>query len=101
MHTLSIDTSTPQIIKVSLEKPGQKIAKQSTQKFGSQVLLNLIEEILHEAHLEKAELEEIKVATGPGSYTGLRVGVAVANALGFGLGIPVNGKQLETDLQYN
>lgn len=33
----------------------------------------------------------IEVNTGPGSFTGTRVGVAVANALGFALDIPVNG----------
>jgi tRNA threonylcarbamoyladenosine biosynthesis protein TsaB len=55
---------------------------------------------LSEADLKKSDLNEIKVATGPGSYTGLRVGVAVANALAFALGIPVNGKETETDLIY-
>ncbi|MFH1536127.1 MAG: hypothetical protein ABIC96_03620 [Patescibacteria group bacterium] len=42
----------------------------------------------------------IEVETGPGSFTGLRVGVSVANALGFALNIPVNGKKMETDLVY-
>ena len=46
------------------------------------------------------DLDGIEVETGPGSFTGLRVGVSVANALGFELDIPVNGKKLETDLIY-
>jgi len=45
-------------------------------------------------------LEGIEVETGPGSFTGLRVGVSVANALGFSLGISVNGKKMETELVY-
>lgn len=100
MNILLIDSTVPGKVKVSLEKNGQKTDKESDQKFGSQVLLNLVEEILADASLEKAELTEIKVATGPGSYTGIRVGVAVANALAYGLGITVNGKEVEMDLHY-
>jgi len=40
------------------------------------------------------EIKEIKVNVGPGSFTGTRVGVAVANALGFALSIKVNGKKM-------
>lgn len=38
-----------------------------------------------------ANLEEIWVFQGPGSYTGLRVGISVANALGISFRIPVKG----------
>ena len=37
-------------------------------------------------------IESIQVFTGPGSFTGLRVGIAIANALSFTLGIPINGQ---------
>jgi len=36
------------------------------------------------------DIKEIKINSGPGSFTGLRVGVTVANMLGFLLDIPVN-----------
>ena len=39
------------------------------------------------------DLTEIEVETGPGSFTGLRVGISVANALGWALKIPVNDKK--------
>ena len=100
MNILTIDTSEPGIVKVGLESDSQKIIKQVSQHFGSQVLLDLITQILTQANLNKSDLSQIKVATGPGSYTGIRVGVAVANALGFGLGIPVNDKEFETELKY-
>lgn len=54
-------------------------------------LLPLIEEALRENNLTCADISEISVHTGPGSFTGLRVGLAVANTLGMLLTIPVNG----------
>lgn len=71
------------------------------QGFGSQSLLGAIEEVLKKAEVKTSELTEIKVETGPGSFTGLRVGVSVANALGYALGIPVNGKESETEIRYS
>ena len=58
----------------------------------------LIEKLLKKHGLEYKDLKRIGVETGPGSFTGLKVGVSVANALGFSLGIPVNGKKVETQL---
>ena len=42
------------------------------------------------------DLTEIEVNPGPGSFTGSRVGVAIANALSFALKIKVNGKKSPT-----
>ncbi len=99
-NTLIINTSQQHIVSVRLVTSSGEFAKETEQKFGSQVLLALIKQVLAEKKLKIEDLEEIKVATGPGSFTGLRVGVAVANALGYSLGIPVNGKGMEVDLQY-
>lgn len=100
MNVLSIDTGTANKIIVSLVVGEKKISKGSEQKFGSQALLSTIQEVIKEAGLELKDLNEIKVAIGPGSYTGLKVGAAVANALGFALNIPVNGKKMVTELNY-
>lgn len=69
-------------------------------EYGSQVLLPLIEKVLQTAGYKLQDLKGIEVEKGPGSFTGIRVGVSVANALGFTLGVPVNGKKIETDLVY-
>lgn len=55
----------------------------------SDVLLIKIEEILHKNNLTKNNLSGIIVASGPGSFTGLRIGIGVANLLAFSLNIPI------------
>ena len=59
----------------------------------SQTTLPMIEEILAEHKLNISDITAITVAMGPGSFTGLRVGATIANALGYLLDIPVNGKK--------
>jgi tRNA threonylcarbamoyladenosine biosynthesis protein TsaB len=59
----------------------------------SQQVLSLIKQILKKNKKTLKEITEIKVETGPGSFTGLRVGLAVVNTLGWALKIPVNGKK--------
>ncbi len=98
---LHINTKDQKVVKVSLKKEEKIVASLSEEnEYGSQALLPLIEKLLKSRKLEFKDLEEIEVETGPGSFTGLRVGVSVANALGFALGIPINGKKIETELQY-
>jgi tRNA threonylcarbamoyladenosine biosynthesis protein TsaB len=48
-----------------------------------------IEEVLNEANLSLKDLDAIAVSKGPGSYTGLRIGVSAAKGLCFGLDIPL------------
>ena len=99
---LSIDSKDQKKVTVSLKKNGRLLKSLVEQnEFGSQVLLPLINKILKEEGIEFKDLREIEVEVGPGSFTGLKVGVSVANALGFTLGIPVNGKKVETALIYD
>lgn len=46
------------------------------------------------------DITEIAVNQGPGSFTGTRIGVAIANALGFSLGLKVNNKNVPVDVIY-
>lgn len=99
---LHINTSDRKKIEVALKEEGKIVeSKFAENDFGSQVLLNLITEILKDNNLEFNDLKGIEVEKGPGSYTGLKVGASVANALGFAVEIPVNGKKAELDLQYS
>ena len=98
---LYINTKDQKQISVALKKDGEVVKNLSEDReYGSQVLLPLIDKILNTENLKLQDLDGIEVETGPGSFTGLRVGVSVANALGFSLGIPVNGKKIETELVY-
>lgn len=93
---LYINTKDQKVIRVALKDKGKVIKSLSARNiYGSQVLLPLIIKLLR-----TYKLEAIEVETGPGSFTGIRVGVSVANALGYSLGIPVNEKKMETDLVY-
>jgi tRNA threonylcarbamoyladenosine biosynthesis protein TsaB len=87
---LHIDTSEINTAKVTVGK-FQKISQ--SPKLKSQMVLPLIEEILHENNLNFTDITEISVITQKGSFTGLRVGATVANALGYLLDVPVNGKK--------
>lgn len=55
-------------------------------------IVNLIDEVCKMAGLTIQDIDEINVEEGPGSYTGLKVGASVANALSFALQKKVNGK---------
>ncbi len=87
---LYIDTSDSQKTIVGLD---DKRLEKPTGSDKSQRLLNLIEQILKMNKKKVGDITEIEVNLGPGSYTGLKIGTAIANALGFALDIPVNGKR--------
>jgi len=92
--TLFIDTSAINTAKVAVSIDGKRFEKTSESKIlKSQMVLPMIEEILAQHKLKLTDITAITVFTGPGSFTGLRVGATVANALGYLLDIPVNGKK--------
>lgn len=95
MKIIYIDTRDNKQIVVRVEKDGEGFEQKSQASVDrAQAALPIIEKLLREAGLKVQDIEEIKVETGPGSFTGLRVGVVIANALSFGLSVKVNGKPL-------
>lgn len=54
-------------------------------------LLGVLEEVLREGRVSLADLDGIVAGVGPGSFTGLRVGLATAKGLSYGLAIPIVG----------
>jgi len=87
---LFIDTSDGKKTIVKLE---EMVLEKTSESHDSQQALILIEEILKKNKKTLQDLTEIEVNEGPGSFTGLRIGIAVANTLSFVLDISVNGKR--------
>jgi len=87
---LYLDTSDNQKTIVGLDD--ERLEKPTGKERSQQALL-LIDQILKKNKKKISEITEIEVNLGPGSYTGLKIGVAIANTLSFALDIPVNGQR--------
>jgi tRNA threonylcarbamoyladenosine biosynthesis protein TsaB len=87
---LSIETAT-NVCSVALSRNGQLISlrESSVKNAHSSVLTTFIEECLRSAGVESSEIDAVAVSEGPGSYTGLRIGVATAKGLCYALEKPL------------
>ena len=63
----------------------------NNKKTHSQTLLPMIETVMNGSGLEFEAIDAIAVAEGPGSFTGLRIGAALAKGLGLSLDVPLIG----------
>lgn len=91
IYILNVETATKNC-SVSLAKDGKTIlCKQiAAQGFSHAEKLHLfIEEILQETNTSISDLKAVAVSKGPGSYTGLRIGVSTAKGLCYALDIPL------------
>jgi len=91
---LHIDTSNPEQITIHIDD--QAITAGSRKK-RAQYLLALIDKTLKKEGRSLKDISTIEVNTGPGSFTGIRVGVSIANALGWALDVPVNGRNIKKE----
>ncbi len=89
---LSIETAT-RVCSVALHRSGVLIGFQELllEKSHSTHLAVMIEQLLSNCQVEMGNLEAIAVSKGPGSYTGLRIGVATAKGICYALDIPLIG----------
>lgn len=93
MRVLGIETSAAHRGTVALAEAGKLVtsAEHTSLNAHAEKTLPLVEQILGEAGWTRSSLDRVAVGIGPGSFTGLRVGLALAQGIALGLGIPVVG----------
>ncbi len=92
MKILGIDSSTDKL-GVGIadgERVLSETLLESSREHASHII-GVIDEVLKEVPIDKNDLDGIAVAVGPGSFTGLRIGMAVAKGLAVALEIPLIG----------
>lgn len=92
MPILAIDTAT-MVSSVAVANEKKLLAELTVQTrlTHSETLLPHIEQVLEMAGIAKDELTAVAVSLGPGSFTGLRIGLGAAKAIAYGLQIPIIG----------
>jgi tRNA threonylcarbamoyladenosine biosynthesis protein TsaB len=90
---IAINTSTIQFSIALLEEDGTVIAEVYTSPGQSHFsgFMPTLDQLLHSAEMKKGDPKALIIAKGPGSFTGLRVGLAAAKGLSQGLQIPIIG----------
>lgn len=90
-YILHIETAT-KVCSVAISLNGIQVAIKeinSDQYIHGEVLNLFVVDVLEEANIEIEDLSAISISSGPGSYTGLRIGVSSVKGLCFGLKIPL------------
>ncbi|MDB5032255.1 tRNA (adenosine(37)-N6)-threonylcarbamoyltransferase complex dimerization subunit type 1 TsaB [Mucilaginibacter sp.] len=90
MTILQIETATT-VCSVALAKDGAVLGyKQLDERnIHAEIITLFIEELLVIAHMSYTDIDAVAVSSGPGSYTGLRIGVSTAKGLCFALDKPL------------
>lgn len=91
-NILAIDSSTS-VLRVGLRLPdGEIISRENKDRFRhAEFIFKLIKDVLESGSIDKKSLDAIVISTGPGSFTGLRVGLSAAKGLAVALNIPLIG----------
>ncbi len=94
---ICLETSGP-VCSVALCSPDEVVGtrESSDERSHASRLTVFVQELLGEAGIKAADLSAVAVSKGPGSYTGLRIGVSAAKGIAYGASIPLIG--IETTL---
>jgi tRNA threonylcarbamoyladenosine biosynthesis protein TsaB len=87
MMILAFDLATS-VVTTALVREGEPLAERVSKP---RSVLEDVDFLLREANIEPSELDALAVGIGPGSFTGVRIGLATARALAFALDVPAAG----------
>jgi tRNA threonylcarbamoyladenosine biosynthesis protein TsaB len=92
---LYIDTTDSQktIVVIKIHGKLEQFEEKTNLSNKSQNVLLLITKVLKKSKLAFSDITAIEAHTGPGSFTGTRVGISVGNALAWALSISINGQK--------
>jgi tRNA threonylcarbamoyl adenosine modification protein YeaZ len=91
-NILAIDSSTTFLRVGLMGTNGEIFSGENNDRYRhAEFIFPLIDKVISEAKIEKAEIGGIIVSTGPGSFTGLRIGMSAAKGLAVALDIPIVG----------
>lgn len=90
---LALDTASPAVTVAVADGSGSVLAESTAvdPRRHGELLAPAIADVLRASGVDRSELTRIAVGTGPGPFTGLRVGLVTARMLGATLGVPVAG----------
>lgn len=89
MKTLFIDTHSEKVT-IILDTGVEKYREETiSDRSHSETVIPLLNELLDRASMSSEELEQIIVVNGPGSFTGVRIGVTIAKTMAYLLDIPI------------
>lgn len=102
MKILSVDTSS-NVATVAVTDDEKLVCEilVNTKKTHSQTLMPMIDSALKQSGLEISDIDLIASANGPGSFTGLRIGVSAVKGFAHAMDIPVVGVSILTAMAYN
>ena len=102
MKILSVDTSAT-AASVALSEEGKLIGETfiNTSLTHSQTLIPMVEQLLNNTKTEISDIDAIAVNAGPGSFTGVRIGVAAVKGLAFANNIPCVSVSTLESMAYN
>lgn len=89
MKTLFIDTHSDKLTVIIRKDEEEKLIENMSDRSHSEIAMPSIVQVFDEAKITPEELDEIIVVCGPGSFTGVRIGVTIAKTLAYSLNIPI------------
>lgn len=89
MRSLFIDTHSEKVTICLVDGEKEYTKNARSERSHSEVVMPLIDDIFKSANLKPQDIDEIVVVNGPGSFTGVRIGVTIAKTLAYTLNVPI------------